>query len=45
VVGGGRGTERKFPIGLSLGIIGALIGGSIAASLLFAPRNAQEPPA
>jgi tellurite resistance protein TerC len=34
----------KFPIGISLGIIGALLGGSVVASLIFPARHAEEPP-
>lgn len=30
--------DGKFPIGISLGVIAALIGGSIAASLIFPPK-------
>ncbi|QDK38873.1 TerC family protein [Bdellovibrio sp. NC01] len=31
--------DGKFPIGISLGVIALLIGGSIAASLLFPPKK------
>jgi tellurite resistance protein TerC len=32
----------KVPIGLSLGVIVVLLGGSVAASLLFPPRGEKE---
>src|SRR5262249_46952981 len=33
----------KFPIAWSLGIIGALLGASVAVSLVFPPRETRDP--